>query len=190
MIKAVIFDCFGVLTSDGWKQLREEHFADNPEKMQQALDLDKAVNSGTISMRRFISEVGELVGLTEVEVERRLGGNIPDRRLFDFIKHDLKSRCKIGMLSNAGGNWLNDLFEPWQVQLLDSAILSYQVGLVKPEAQIYELAADKLGAYPSECIFVDDIERYCTAASEVGMKTIHHTDTAKTIEQIKEIIRA
>jgi epoxide hydrolase-like predicted phosphatase len=190
MIKAIIFDCFGVLSTDGWRQLREEFFADNQEKMQQALDLDKAVNTGVMDYVSFIREVGHLSGLSEQEVQRRMNTNVPNRLLFEYIRSDLKPGYKIGLLSNAAENWLGELFEGWQNDLFDQVILSYQVGMVKPEAQIYELTASNLGVKPEECLFIDDIERFCTAAEELGMKSILHTDSYETIAKIKEILRA
>jgi len=188
VIKAIIFDCFGVLATDGWKQLRQEFFSDDEERMRKALDLDKAVNGGMMDYATFIHEVAHLAQLSKAEVHRRMNGNVPDRLLFEFIRSDLKSRYKLAVLSNAANDWLNDLFEPWQVQLFDEIVLSYQVGLVKPETEIYQLTANRLGVLPEECIFIDDIERYCMAAAELGMKTIVHSNPRDTIAQVKEII--
>lgn len=116
--------------------------------------------------------------------------NGANETLFEFIRDELKQRYKIGMLSNAGGNVLDMLFEPWQVQLFDEVVLSYQTGMVKPDPGIYELTAHRLGVSTDECIFVDDIQRYCDAAIDMGMKAIWHQDTAETIKKIKELIDA
>lgn len=134
MIKAVIFDCFGVLT-------------------------------GT---REYV----------------------PNDALFAYIRDSLKPQVKIGMLSNAADNHLDTLFEPWQVALFDDVVLSYQTGMVKPEPEIFQHAATRLDALPEECIFVDDIERYCTAAGDLGMQTIIHSDTKETIAKIEELLHA
>lgn len=190
MIKAIIFDCFGVLTTDGWKQIREEFFADNKQLMQEALDLDKAVNAGMLEYDDFLQGISNLSGLPVHEVRARLGKSVPNKLLFDNIKNNLKPHFKIGLLSNAADDWLDELFEPWQRELLDDAVLSYSSGLVKPDPAIYNLAADRLGVNTNECIFVDDIERYCAAASDVGMYSVWHTDTAKTIRKIEELINA
>lgn len=190
MIRAVIFDCFGVLTTDGWKQLREEFFSGDEDKIQRALDIDRAVNIGVMDYESFVRGVSDLTQLSETETRRRLKGNVPNKVLFEFIRNDLKAHHKIGMLSNMAGDWLNDLFDSEQVELFDAIVLSYRVGMVKPDSQIYRLIAENLGVLPEECIFIDDVERYCSAAKDAGMNAVYHTDTNETITKIKELISA
>jgi epoxide hydrolase-like predicted phosphatase len=189
-MKAIIFDCFGVLTADGWKQLREEFFADDPERMQHSIDIDKAVNAGYMGYDEFIREIAHMTKLREAEVRSRLNGSVPNRMLFDYIRDELKPHYKIGMLSNAADNWLDKLFEPWQVQLFDEVMLSYQVGMVKPDPAMYQMIANRLGVLPADCVFVDDSERYVVAAADLGMQAIYHQDTPATIARIKELLHA
>lgn len=40
--------------------------------------------------------------------------------------------------------------------LMDHAVFSFEVGLIKPDAQVYQLACDRLGVAPEQCIFVGD----------------------------------
>jgi putative hydrolase of the HAD superfamily len=134
MIKAVIFDCFGVLTG--------------------------------------------------------VDGNGANEALFAYIQNELKPQYKIGLLSNVGSDILGDLFSDEQVALLDEKVLSYQIGAVKPDPLAYEATAMRLGVAIEECLFVDDLERFCTAAEEAGMKAIWHTDTQQTIKRIQEVLSA
>jgi len=190
MIKAIIFDCFGVLSTDGWKQIREEYFARDEETMRRAMDMDKAVNAGMMSLDEFYAEIAATSGLSEEEVRKRIDGNSPNRLLLDFIRDELKPKFKIGMLSNAAANWLGELFEPEQVKLFDEVLLSYEIGAVKPEAVMYTTIVARLGMQPEECLFIDDLERYCEAAKNLGMQAIYHHDTHDTIAKIKEIVGA
>ena len=189
-MRAVIFDCFGVLTTDGWKQLREEFFAHDNAKMQHAIDIDKAVNAGYINYDEFIAEIVRMSGLSERDVRDRLNGSMPNKMLFEYIRDELKPDYKIGMLSNAAGDWLNELFEPWQVRLFDEAVLSYQVGAVKPEPAMYQAVLERLGVMPEESVFIDDSERYVAAAQDLGMQGIYHQDTNQTIAKLKELLHA
>lgn len=190
MISAVIFDCFGVLTADGWKHLREELWGNDSKNMNRARDMEKAVNAGLMRYDDFTSEISQMSGLEIAEVLRRINGTSPNKILFDYIRDELKPRVKIGMLSNAAGNWLSTLFESQQVELFDVVVLSYQVGAVKPEPAMYQAIIDRLGVQFEECVFIDDSENYCTAAQDLGMKSIWHQDTHKTIVKIKELIDA
>ena len=188
MIKAVIFDCFGVLTTDGWKQIRREVLTEDTQ-WEEARRLDQAVNTGRISYDEFVSEVAKLVGRSEEETRKRLVTSAPATELFEYIRDSLKPEYKIGMLSNAADDWLGELFEPWQINLFDEKVLSYQVEMVKPDPNIYDYATAKLGVLPEECVFIDDVERYVTAAVDIGMKGIIFTDTDQFIRDFEEITR-
>jgi epoxide hydrolase-like predicted phosphatase len=190
VIKAVIFDCFGVLTTDGWKQIREEFLVHDEKLFRHSLDIDKAVNAGMMDYDEFINEIKNMTGLSTNNIRERLNGSVPNKMLFDFIRESLKHKYKIGMLSNAAANWLDELFEPWQVKLFDATVLSYEAGTVKPDPAIYKMIMNRLGVTPEESIYIDDSERYCIAAEDLGMKSIYHHDTNQTIAKIKELASA
>ena len=65
-------------------------------------------------------------------------------------------------------------------------ILSYEVGMVKPEPEIYQLAIEKLNVKSEEIIFIDDKERNLIPARKLGMKTV----LAKKPEQIVKDVLA
>ena len=115
---------------------------------------------------------------------------MPNEVLFDYIRDELKPNCKIGMLSNAGGNWLDDMFEPWQVALFDEIVLSYELGVVKPDPVMYETAAQRLGVLPEEAVFVDDIRRFVEAAKQYGMHGVHYREPGQVIAEIKGLLHA
>lgn len=50
-------------------------------------------------------------------------------------------------------------------------ILSYRIGVRKPETQAFQAACDALGLPPVQCLFVDDRASNCAAAQELGMRT-------------------
>jgi len=50
------------------------------------------------------------------------------------------------------------------------------VGVVKPQPEIYYSALSKLGVEPAEAIFVDDVEKYCEGARQLGMQAIQYED--------------
>lgn len=189
-IQAIIFDCFGVLAREGIFPFLDKYFADNDEKRQLAVATMKRMGAGIIGHDDCIAELAELADISFADMERILKDNPPDDQLFDFIEHTLKSNCRVAMLSNAGADRTVELFGEHRASLFDSIVLSYQVGMVKPDAAIYRIAAERLGVLPEECIFVDDVERYCDAARDVGMQAIWHKNTPQTITKIEELLRA
>ncbi len=188
MIKAIVFDCFGVLTTDGWKQIRQEVIKTDAER-QEAHDLDRAVNTGMMNYDDFVARVADLANLNIEETRKHLNSTAPNLRLLNYIRRELTPHYKIGLLSNAADNWLDDLLGSDNVALFDEIVLSYAVGMVKPQPAIYDLIATKLGVLPEECLFIDDIERYVTAAINVGMKGIVFNDTEQCMAECREIVK-
>ncbi|HSX43150.1 MAG TPA: HAD family phosphatase [Candidatus Saccharimonadales bacterium] len=175
MIRAVVFDCFGVLASDGWLPYKARHFGDDPERMEQATELNRQVDAGIISFNDFMRSIADMAGLSEAEARQQIENNIPDEDVFAIIAR-LKPRYKIGLLSNAGDNWLNDIFTPEQVAQFDAVALSYDMGHSKPEFVAYQTIARRLDVVPEECIFIDDQPRYVAGAEAAGMHGILYTD--------------
>lgn len=189
MIKAVIFDCFGVLTSDGWLALREKYITD-ADKLEQANAANKRVDAGLIGYDDFMAIVAKLAGISTIEARNIIEGNHANLALFDYIRDNLDGKYKIGLLSNAGANWLDRLFTPEQNKLFDEIVLSYEVGVVKPDPLMYQTIANKLGVLPEECVLVDDQERYASAAGDLGMQYIHFTSTKQAIAALQEVLNA
>ena len=59
-----------------------------------------------------------------------------------------------------------------EILIFDEYILSYEVGLMKPEPQIYLEALKKAGAEARECVFIDDIKENVEAAMRIGIHGI------------------
>jgi len=172
MVKAIIFDCFGVLAEDGWTPFKKKYIEGN-EKVALAVQLlGKEVDSGKRSFEDMIRETAHLVNVPEAVVRTAVERQVPNEVLFDYIKSHLKPKYKIGMLSNASYDVLHLLFSKEQVELLDAHVLSYEVGLVKPDSKMYETVAERLGVTPKECVMVDDQSRHCAGALSVGMRAI------------------
>ena len=56
--------------------------------------------------------------------------------------------------------------------LLSGYILSSEVGVVKPELEIYQKLLKKYGIEPTESVFIDDIQANLDTAAELGFETI------------------
>lgn len=172
MIKALIFDCFGVLTKDWWR----EFCASLPEGpvSDKAHELNRQYDAGLLSLKDFVDEVHKATGRKPQPVEDMVTSPEPmkNTELLGYIRQ-LKLNYKIGLISNVGTNWIRDYFLTAEEQMLfDNMVMSFEVGMTKPEPEIYKMAAGNLGVEPSECIFIDDIDRYAEAAEAVGMKGI------------------
>ena len=80
---------------------------------------------------------------------------------------------RVGLISNCTEEvsrlWESTPFAP----LFDHVILSFDVGLAKPDRRIYELATKRLGVAANECLYVGDgNDGELTGAERVGMTAV------------------
>jgi putative hydrolase of the HAD superfamily len=172
MIRAIIFDCFGVLTQDNWKEFWTS--LPNEKLRSGARELSKKHDNGLITLDEFTDQLVKLTKKPADEVSTifRDTGPVKNVQLIDYIKK-LKFNYKIGLVSNIGTSWIDDeLLSPNEKALFDCSIYSYRVGMIKPNPQIYLLATRQLNVEPNECVFVDDVTEYCRTADRLGMKSI------------------
>jgi HAD superfamily hydrolase (TIGR01509 family) len=170
MVRVIIFDCFGVLTTDHWK----EFVATLPlEQIEPARALMYEHDAGSLNRAELIQQVQKLTGQTPQGIERLLGQEeAKNVELLEYIRH-LKTSYKVGLLSNIGSNWIRESFLSKKEQaLFDEMIFSYEIRLAKPDPKIFELAAERLGEDLADCVLVDDSEGHIGAAARLGMKTI------------------
>lgn len=87
---------------------------------------------------------------------------------------ELKQRHgRLACLSNDVSSWSLKLRQRFGLERwIDHWFISGDLGLRKPSAEIYQLAADRLGVRPQDVVFVDDRLRNLDAAKAVGFNTV------------------
>lgn len=189
MIKAIIFDCFGVLTSDNWREFTVT-LPDDQRSAASQLTYDYC--SGSLTGREFLKAVSKLTGAPEDQIKGIINhqdvGAGKNTQLLAFIAV-LKQSYKIGLLSNVGNSWIKDDFLTDEEQkLFDNYIFSYEIGFAKPDPRMFELAAERLGVPLSACVLVDDVERYCTVAQQLGMQTVVYQNFPQTKADLQKLL--
>lgn len=188
MVKAVVFDCFGVLYGGSLFTLLN---LCPPEKRQQLADLNKQNDWGYLEFDAYVSGIGELIGRTPAEVQAILAQKrVRNEPLFDFIREIKSPDVKIGLLSNAGRDMPGALFSDSELngELFDAVVVSSAVGTAKPSVDIFTLMADKLGLSPSQCIMVDDLFENCNGAELADMKAVWYADNITAQNHIREFL--
>ena len=83
----------------------------------------------------------------------------------------LRPRFRLAALSNSNElHWERNTNDLGVNDLFEVAISSHQVGLYKPDPQIYLIALDRLGVSPERVMYFDDVLAYVTAASALGIR--------------------
>lgn len=96
-------------------------------------------------------------------------------KLYDkasLVLSTLKKRYKLALVSNCFVG-LSDVLRALNLtDFFDEIILSYEVGVTKPDRRIYLKTLERLRLKPEECVFVSDTISDLEGAREVGLKTI------------------
>ena len=138
------------------------------------------------STLRAIRTVGDVVDAVARDLARDLGPararelvhafqharslQSPIDPAMDAVLARLRGHVRLGLLSNAGRGARERLDAAGVTARFDDTLCSAEVGLAKPDPQVYRLAASRLGVAPSACAFVDDMPRNVDGARAVGMQ--------------------
>lgn len=74
------------------------------------------------------------------------------------------------------------------MDLFDAVVESALVGARKPEPRFYEIACEKLGVRPEECVFLDDLGINLKPAAAMGMTTIKVTSAEQAIDDLEHVL--
>lgn len=187
-IKAIIFDCFGVLYVNSKQSLLEILPAGQAQELK---DVYQQADHGYLSRDEYLAAASQVTGKTVAELEAFIKSEHRlNKELGDHIVSELHPRYKIGMLSNIGRGWVDSFFDANQIHdLFDAVVLSGEEGITKPHPRIFEIMAERLGVKPYECVMIDDIEGNCAGADAVGMKAIHYTSNQQVIADLDSLLR-
>jgi putative hydrolase of the HAD superfamily len=64
------------------------------------------------------------------------------------------------------------------------AVISAEVGILKPSARIFHRLIDTYSLVPEETVFIDDVQANVEGAEKVGMKGIQFTDAANCRQEL------
>ncbi len=194
-IKALVFDFGGVLTNPVWESFAAFCMKENldPETVRvlfredpEALADLRRLETGAVTNEEFERSFGARL---EVEpeglIDRLFEGMKPDEEMVEVVRAARAAGLKTGLLSNS---WNVDHYDRGQIEeLFDAAVISAEVGMHKPQPEIYELTAEKLGVEPAECAFIDDLRENCEGAEAVGMTAVRHLSARETIPMLEKL---
>jgi len=180
MIRAIIFDCFGVIITDVLQSIREDLAQTNPEGAEAIKDIIAANNHGFIEPGETNERIATILGISSGDFRRQIAqGEARNDKLLTYIL-GLRATYKTGMLSNIAGTSLARRFPDDELKsYFDVVVASSDIGFAKPERQAYEIVADRLNLRCDECVFIDDRELFCEGATSVGMCAIVYTNFAQ-----------
>ena len=131
------------------------------EEWRTAVAHDLSAPCGSLDRaRRLVADWSSLVG----EV---------DQAVLDLLA-TARRHVPVALVSNATTRLEHDLAKLGILDAVDVVINTAQLGVCKPDVRVLRHAAERVGASPGRCLFVDDSAGNVEAARTLGMTGVHY----------------
>lgn len=188
MIRAIIFDCYGVLAHGSLDYLRT--LARDTSTLQSFNDLTSAADRGYVGADEYVQQTALLFGRSVDEIRSIIDAEeVKNPSMLAYVA-SLRGEYKIGLLSNVGRGWLERLLSPDELAAsFDAVVLSGESGVAKPYKEAFDLIASKLGVMPDECVMIDDGARNVEGAELAGMHGILFTSERQLKADLDQLLK-
>ena len=196
-IRGLLVDFGGVLTTNVFQSFRAfceteglapDAFANllrsSPETRAELRKLETA----QIDADEFGAHLAPLLGVANADglMARIFAGIGPEPAMVDAVRSARQSGIRTGLISNSVGT---DIYDRAELdELFDAIVISGEVGLHKPQPEIFLLGAERIGVPPVECVFVDDLRENCAGAEAVGMTAVLHRGPERTLPELERLL--
>lgn len=150
-----------------------------------------ALERGELAVPEFEARLAELLVTrdgrplpAEGLLRRMFAGFRTEPEMVGVVRRARAQGIRTGLLSNSWG--LEYPRDGW-AELFDVVVISGEVGMRKPDPDIYRHTADLLDAAPSRCVFVDDLPPNVRGAVAVGMVGVHHRAVEETVTELEAV---
>lgn len=194
--EAVLFDFGGVLTTPVWDSFADfcraegldpdavrTLFREDPEALAELRKLEV----GEISEGEFERSFGRRLGLRDSErlIDSLFAGMKPLDEMIRGVRTLREAGLRTGLVSNS---WSTGHYDRGLLsELFDAVLISGELGMHKPQPEIFLLAAERIGTSPQACLFVDDLRENCEGAEAVGMTSVRHRSAPETLARLGEL---
>ena len=185
MLTTPVWDSFSAFCrSEGLEpEAIKDLFRTDPEALA---DL-RGLETGSLSEAEFERSFGRRLGLRDPDglIDSMFEGMKPLEPMVEAVREIRAGGLLTGLVSNS---WSTAHYDrALLAEIFDAVVISAEVGLHKPQPEIYRLAAERLEVGPERCLFVDDLRENCEGAEAVGMTAIRHRNPPETIAELAEL---
>jgi epoxide hydrolase-like predicted phosphatase len=184
VIKVIIFDFFDVIHGDPYKTWLKNH---GFRREGNYAEISNKLDRGEIKLDEFLELLSQASGESSDLIMDEFG-LVPkiDHAVVNLVDK-LHKHYRTALLSNAPSASLrktindNDLAKHF-----DEIVISSEVGLIKPNKEIFELITTRLNIDPSEALFIDDSEHHVAGAEKAGIKSIQFISLEQLIDDLAD----
>lgn len=198
MVKAVIFDFGGVITSSPFEAFARYEAANGlPAGFIRTVNATNPDHNAWALLERNEIDTAAFDSRFRAEAQA-LGHDVPGSHVLPLLAGDVrpgmvaalkacKAAFKVGCITNnvaseediGWGRSVKDI-----LALFDHVIESSKAGVRKPDPRIYLMMCDALGVSPADCVYLDDLGINCKPAAALGMHAIKVTGEAQALADL------
>jgi putative hydrolase of the HAD superfamily len=194
--RGLLVDWGGVMTTNVFDAFRAfcEEVGLEPDAVGERFRSDRTsrellvdLETGSLSEEEFEPRFAEILGVPAPGlIDRLFAGGVNDQAMQTAVARARGAGVRTGLISNSWGTRRYD--RELLAQLFDGVVISGEIGIRKPTPEIYERGAQAIELQPGDCVFVDDLPFNLPPAAELGMATVHHIDSRRTIDELERLL--
>ena len=210
MVKAVIFDFGGVVTSSPFEAFnRMEEAKGLPKDFVRSVNSTNPESNAWAKFERSEITPAEFHDLFAEEAKAK-GGDVTGSEVMACLSGDLRpdmvaalkaikaqDGVKLGCITNnvatgegpgMAGNAERAAEFAAVMDLFDHVIESSKAGIRKPDPKIYLMACEALDVEPKDCIYLDDLGINCKPAHQLGMQAIKVLNKDQALDDLQALL--
>ncbi|GHB13366.1 phosphoglycolate phosphatase [Streptomyces tendae] len=156
----------------------------------EGIRLTRELERGAITQSQWNTAAGHSLGIPSEDLMGRIFADLrPETSVIAAAAAARRAGVRVGILSNSVGLHPWNLYGGYEVERrYDAVVLSGEVGMRKPDPEIFRLVLGRLGLSARECVFVDDTAHHLPAAAALGFAVVHAEDPAKTVAELETLL--
>jgi putative hydrolase of the HAD superfamily len=201
VIRAVMFDFGGVISSSPFESFaRFERERGLPSGFIRTVNSTHPDDNAWAQLERAEVDIDTFGALWSAEA-RALGHDVDGRQVLEMLAGEIrpqmvaairtcstsyKTACLTNNFARAEAVVSEEVASIYA--LFDAVLESRVLGVRKPDPRFYELACERLGVRPEECVFLDDLGVNLKPARALGMHTIKVTDPERALDELGRLL--
>jgi len=199
-IKAVIFDWGGVCCSEGEPfasfDLQQTLAMGPGEIAAKAQEIYAGYYAGHYNKDLFWNKIMGHFGLSvseKINPDALSSAYLHSYSIYPEVldlANKLKSKYKVGLLSNLTPEMRDHIVSKHALDKVFTELVfscDPDIAALKPNPKPYSVLCQKMGAQPTECVFIDNAPKNIAAAEILGMQTILFKDVEQFLKDSKPL---